>query len=61
MIMKIVKIIKQFIVAFILLYSFNLIMSGYNFYIPINIFTLFITAFLGFPGLFMILGTLILI
>ena len=61
MVMKMIKIVKQFIVAFIILYSFNLIMSGFNFYIPINIFTLFITAFLGFPGLFVILGVIILV
>ena len=61
MVMKIIRFIKQSIVSFILLYSFNIIMSGYNFYIPINIFTLLITAFLGLPGLFMILGVLILV
>ena len=59
--MKLIKIIKQIIVAFLLIYSFNFIMYGYNFYIPMNIFTVIITSILGFPGLFMILGILILI
>ena len=61
MIKKMFKLLKQLILSFFLLYSFNMIMSGFNFFIPINLFTVITTTIFGFPGLFLILGLLLII
>ena len=48
--MIIIKIIAKVILSIILLYFVNLITINYNFVIPINIITIVIVTFLGFPG-----------
>lgn len=53
MIMKktILKLFKNLILSFILIYTLNLILSNVNLFIPINVFTIIITTLLGPPGL----------
>ena len=52
----IVKVIKKVVFALSIIYSFNLIMNPVKMFIPINIFTVAVTSFLGFPGLLLLLG-----
>ena len=55
--MKIIlKIVKRIIFAFVLLYSFNIIMDALNMFIPLNLYTIASVAVLGFPGLFLLVG-----
>lgn len=42
---------RRLLFAPFILYLFNVLASGLNLVIPINIVTLLIVAFLGFPGL----------
>lgn len=51
---KIIKILRKIILSFVLLYVYNVIAVYYNLMIPINIFTLGITALLDAPGLIML-------
>ena len=44
-------ILKKIVFAFGIIYSINVILKNVGVYIPINILTLGITAFLGVPGL----------
>jgi len=48
---KIFFVLKKVVVAISLLYSFNLIISGLNILIPINLITIFVVSFLGISGL----------
>jgi len=48
---KIVNALKKIVVAFLILYGFNLLVSSINVYIPINVITISITSILGIPGL----------
>lgn len=57
--MKILYILfKKIIFAFTILYSFNIIMESLNLFIPLNIYTLGAVSLLGFPGLFILVGLL---
>lgn len=56
---NIYKIVKKIVFAFAILYGFNIIMESLKLFIPINIYTLGTVAFLGFPGLFILVGLLI--
>lgn len=56
MIKIIVKIIKRLIMAFLILYGLNVMLTGMKFYIPINVLTVGIITLLGIPG---ILGLII--
>ncbi len=56
---KIYKVIKKIIFAFAILYGFNIIMESMKLFIPINIYTIAAVATLGFPGLFVLVGFLI--
>lgn len=47
----IVKFIKKIIMAFLVLYGINMILSGVNFYIPINLITVGVLTLLGVPGM----------
>ena len=47
----IVKIIKRLIMAFLILYGLNVMLSGLDFYIPINFITLGVSTILGIPGI----------
>lgn len=53
------NIIKKVVFAFTLLYGFNLIMSGLNLFIPINVYSILAVGLLGFPGLFLLVGLII--
>ncbi len=57
--MKIIlKLIKRIIFAFAVLYGFNIIMESLKLFIPLNIYTISAVAVLGFPGLFILVGLL---
>lgn len=57
--MKIVyKIMKRLIFAFSILYGFNLMMDSLSLFIPINFYTVGAISVLGFPGLFVLVGFL---
>lgn len=45
------KILKKITIAFLLLYSLNVMLSGTSFYIPINIITVCVITILGIPGI----------
>ena len=51
----VVKLVKRVVLAFALLYSFNLLVSGYNLNIAVNIYTLLMVTFLGVPGMIALL------
>ncbi len=51
MINKLVKILKKICIAFVMLYGLNLILSGIDIFIPINIITLSLVTLLGTPGI----------
>ena len=51
MIKKIVSVLKKIVIAFLMLYAFNLLVSSININIPINIVTVGTISILGFPGL----------
>ncbi len=58
--MKIIyKIIKRIIFAFTLTYGFNIIMGNIDLFIPLNIITIGIVTLLGFPGLFALVGIIL--
>ena len=52
----ILDLIKKIIFAFVVLYSFNMIMNALDLFIPLNPFTILTVGILGFPGLFLIVG-----
>lgn len=49
------KIAKRLIFSFCALYGISLILNLLNIYVPINIFSLSVSAILGFPGIISIL------
>lgn len=51
MLIKLVKIVKKIIFAFLLLYGLNLLVNSFNVLIPINLFTIGTVSVLGVPGL----------
>ncbi|MCI8498568.1 MAG: hypothetical protein HFG33_04125 [Bacilli bacterium] len=53
-------IFKRLVFAFAVLYSFNIIMESMKLFIPINVYTISSIAVLGFPGLFALVGLLLL-
>ena len=57
----VISILKRIIFGFFVLYSFNIISSNFNLVIPINIVTVLIVSFWGFPALFALVLFLILI
>jgi inhibitor of the pro-sigma K processing machinery len=52
MLKKIYRIIKSLIVGALILYAYNIIASPLNLIIPINVITVLLVSFLGFPALF---------
>ncbi|MBE6154839.1 MAG: hypothetical protein E7163_04635 [Firmicutes bacterium] len=58
---KITKIIRKLCLAFVMLYGLNLILSGMNIFIPINIITLVLVTLLGTPGILGLVVTYFLI
>lgn len=49
---KVVNLIKKVIFSFVVLYGFNTIGVNFNMVIPINVITIALITFLGFPALF---------
>ena len=49
-------VIKKIILAFCFIYGFDLIATGINVFIPINILTILVVTLLGFPGLLALIG-----
>lgn len=47
----IVKLVKKLCLAFVMLYGINMILSGVDIFIPINIITLALTTALGIPSI----------
>ena len=52
---KIFEILKQVILSFIILYSYNLIAVNFNMMIPINVVTVLAVSFLRLPALIAII------
>ena len=48
---KLGTVLKKVVFAFGIIYGINVILKSVGIYIPINLITLVITAFLGVPGL----------
>lgn len=48
---KVLSFIKKIIFSYIILYGYNLIASQFNMVIPINIITVCLLTFFGFPCL----------
>jgi len=44
------KILKRLIFAFVTLYTIGIVLNFLNIFVPINIYTLLVSCFLGFPG-----------
>ena len=54
-----IKIIKRIVFSLAILYGFNIIMNALNLFIPLNLYTISSIAIFGFPGLFILVGLLI--
>jgi len=48
---KLISGLRKIIVAFLVLYGFNLLVSSINIYVPINVVTVGVVSLLGIPGL----------
>ena len=48
---KLGTILKKIVFAFGIIYGINVVLKNVGIFIPINIFTIAITSFLGVPGL----------
>ena len=53
---KIFTIIKKIVVAFCLIYAFNLVVVGLDIFIPLNIATISVVSCLGMSGLLALIG-----
>ncbi len=51
MLKKLGKLLRNIVLAFLLIYALDYLVSSLHVYIPINVFTVGITTFLGLPGL----------
>lgn len=51
-----IKILKRLFFAFTCIYSFNIIMESLKLFIPLNLYTIGAVSLLGFPGLFVLVG-----
>lgn len=51
---NILLILKKIVFGFIVLYGYNMIAVNFNLVIPINIVTVCLVSFLGFPALFVL-------
>lgn len=52
MMKKIFLTFRKILFSFFILYGFNVIAANFDIIIPINIFTVLLISFLGFPALF---------
>ena len=53
---KILWVVKKIILAFCLIYAFNLIVVGLDIFIPLNIVTVSLVSCLGISGLLALVG-----
>ena len=53
MLSKIIWFVKKVIFGILFLYAFNIVVFPLNVMLPINVFNVFLTAFLGFPFILM--------
>ena len=51
MMKKIITLVKKIVIAFLILYAFNMLVASLNIYIPINVITVAVVSLLGIPGL----------
>lgn len=58
---NILKILSKLCFAFVMLYGLNLILSGVNIFIPINIITIVLVTLLGSPGILGLVAVYLLI
>lgn len=58
---NILKILSKLCFAFVMLYGLNLILSGVNIFIPINIITIALVTLLGSPGILGLVAVYLLI
>lgn len=58
---KILKALSKLCFAFVSIYGLNLILSGINILIPINIITIILVTFLGSPGILGLVAVYLLI
>lgn len=58
---KILKALSKLCFAFVSIYGLNLILSGINIFIPINIITIILVTFLGSPGILGLVAVYLLI
>ncbi len=58
---KILKMLSKLCFAFVMLYGLNLILSGVNIFIPINIITIVLVTLLGSPGILGLVAVYLLI
>ena len=49
---KLLSLLRKVIFSFFILYGFNMIAGDFNIIIPINVITISLVSFLGFPALF---------
>lgn len=49
-------IIKKIIFAFCIIYAFNIMGTGLNIFIPLNVITISVVSFLGMSGLLALIG-----
>lgn len=61
MIKKLLFLVKKVILSFFVLYGFNVIASNFDIVIPINVITIGLVSFLGFPALFSLVLLLVLV
>lgn len=54
MINIVIKFFRKLIYSFLIIYSFDLLLKGFNVVVPINFLTLLIVFVLGYPGLIML-------
>lgn len=52
---KILLVLRKIIMSYIILYGYNLIAINFNMVIPINLITISLITFLGFPSLIALL------
>ena len=57
---KVFSLFKKILFSFIILYGFNTIGVNFNVIIPINVITILLITFLGFPALFSLVLLLVL-
>ena len=58
---KILKILSKLCFAFVSIYGLNLILSGVNIFIPINLITIVLVTILGSPGILGLVAVYLLI